>query len=213
MGDVSVNSALEESAKYSGDPWTPQNPYFERAEASMGSLWNNLIWPMIADCRFDRVIDLAAGHGRNTVMLLAHASHVYPMDIQSGNIEVIKARFLTDSRVEPLVCNGYDLQPVEDEHCTLVYSFDAMVHFNPDVVGSYLKDTARVLVAGGHGFFHHSNYSDGMDWRTNPGSRNFMTPGLFGDLAEKAGLSVVSQKVIDWGPRPKLDAVTLVSKN
>ena len=30
---------LRELAAYSGDPWTPENPYFTHAEAYMEELW------------------------------------------------------------------------------------------------------------------------------------------------------------------------------
>ena len=54
-----------------------------------------------------------------------------------------------------------------------------MVHFESDVIRSYLRDTMRVLEPGGRGFFHHSNYTGGEDWRTNPSSRNFMSQAFF----------------------------------
>lgn len=205
-------AALAASAHYSGDPWTPDNPYFDMAEASMDRLWNRLVWPFISECAFDRVVDLASGHGRNIRKLIDHASHIHAIDIQPGNVDRIAERYAGDARIEPMTGTGYDLHPLADASCTLIYCFDAMVHFNADVVASYLRDSMRVLRPGGHGFFHHSNYSGGMDWRTNPGSRAFMTAGLFHELATKAGLRVVRQEVIDWGPRTELDALTLVER-
>jgi len=87
-----------------------------------------------------------------------------------------------------------------------------MVHFDSDVVRSYLRDAQRVLKVGGHGFFHHSNYVGGHDWRTNPNSRNFMSKELFEHYALKEQLSVVRQRVINWGLVHDSDCLTLVER-
>jgi len=75
-----------------------------------------------------------------------------------------------------------------------------MVHFDSDVIRSYIKEFARVLVVGGHAFAHHSNYTGnpGGDPRCNPGWRNFMSGELFAHYAHKEGLSVIRQKNVDW---------------
>ena len=69
------------------------------------------------------------------------------------------------------------------------------------------------LAPGGRGFFHHSNYTGGHDWRTNPSSRNFMTKELFAHYARKEGLNVISQRVINWGSNPGIDCLTLVEQS
>lgn len=203
---------LKKLARYSGDPWTPKNEYFAHAEPFMESSWKNLIWPLIQGCDFRSVIDLAAGHGRNSNLLRKHAQRILVLDIQAGNVERCRERFGDDSRFTFAVNNGYDLRPAADRSVTLVYCFDAMVHFDGDVVRSYLRDCMRVLEPGGHGFFHHSNYTGGDDWRTNPSSRNFMSREFFSHYARKEGLTVVQQRAIGWDGRPNLDCLTLVEK-
>jgi SAM-dependent methyltransferase len=211
MSDVSVEK-LAELAAYSGDPWAPANPYFAHAEAYMEELWNNLIWPVIEGCNFSNTVDLAAGHGRNSVKLAALAKRLTIIDIQPGNIEVCKQRFSSREDVYCVVNNGFDMRPLPDDDVTLVYCFDSMVHFDSDVVRSYVRDTRRVLVPGGRGFFHHSNYSGGHDWRTNPSSRNFMTKELFEHYALKEGLSIISQRLINWGNDLNIDCLTLLER-
>lgn len=203
---------LSELAAYSGDPWTRENPYFTRAEAHMESLWKKHLEPFLEGCDFSHTIDLGAGHGRNSVKLSPLAGRLTIMDIQPGNIDACKQRFAGRANTAFFVNNGFDLQPVHDNDVTLVYCFDAMVHFDSDVVRSYLRDTRRVLIPGGRGFFHHSNYSGGDDWRANPKSRNFMTKELFAHYARKEGLQVLSQRVIDWGDSPNIDCLTLVER-
>ncbi len=41
-------------------------PYYEEAEAGMDAQWRDLIWPFIKECDFSGVVDLPAGHGRNS---------------------------------------------------------------------------------------------------------------------------------------------------
>ena len=157
---------LASLADYSGAPWTPENSYFTKAEPHMPALWDQLVWPFIGDCDFTDVIDLAAGHGRNTVFLLKVAKHVTVMDIQAGNVAACQSRFIDETRLAFFTNNGFDFSPVQDNTITLIYCFDAMVHFDSDVVRSYLSDARRILKPGGRAFLHHSNYTGGHDWRT-----------------------------------------------
>lgn len=204
---------LSELAKYSGDPWKAQNPYFSRAEEFMDKLWISPIWPFIKGADFTNVVDLAAGHGRNTRKLLEFGGAVYVLDIQAGNIESCRQRFGAIQNIQYAVNNGFDMRPISDGWATFIYCFDAMVHFDSDVVRSYLRDTLRVLKPGGRAFFHHSNYTEGdSDWTKGKGSRNFMSERLFRHYAEKEGLRVVKQQVIDWAQHKELDCLSLIQR-
>jgi SAM-dependent methyltransferase len=205
-------AALKRAAAYSGDPWGPKNPYFAQAEASMDALWERLIAPFIARCDARRTVDLACGQGRNTRKLLPLAEEVIGLDYQEGNVQFCRDRFADAPQARFAANNGFDLQPVPDGWATLVYSFDAMVHFEPEVVSSYLVDCVRVLAPGGSAFLHHSNYSAGKDWRTNPASRNAMTADRFARMAREAGLNVIEQRVIPWGEHIALDCLSLLQK-
>jgi ubiquinone/menaquinone biosynthesis C-methylase UbiE len=206
-----TDEELDGLAQYSAKPFTPEHPYFADAEQHLAWAWPNLVWPAISDCDFTAVIDLAAGHGRNCTELRKVAEHILVLDIQPGNVDVCRERFAGDPKFEFAVNNGYDLRPAGDADYTLVYCFDAMVHFHRDVIKAYLVDTLRVLKPGGHGFFHHSNYTGSDDWWTAPGNRAYMSKDLFAEYAREAGLAVVSQRVIDWGD-PEHDCLTLVRR-
>lgn len=210
--DVGDAAKLRELAAYSGDPWTPSNTYFEYAEQFMEEGWSTLIQPFLGDVDFAKTVDLAAGHGRNSEYLKRFAKEIFILDIQEGNVDRCRERFAGDDRFRFATNSGYDLQPVPDDWATLVYCFDAMVHFDSDVIRSYLRDTRRVLAPGGYGFFHHSNYLGGSDWRANPSSRNFMSAEFFAHYAEKEGLEVVRQRKLDWQGEHELDCMTLVGK-
>jgi ubiquinone/menaquinone biosynthesis C-methylase UbiE len=110
---------------------------------------------MIQDCNLRLVLDLAAGHGRNTAMLLRHAAQVIAVDIRPENIAFMRERFAQEQQRLVLIQNdGTSLSGVEDATVTLAYSFDAMVHFYPDVVFAYVREFSRVMAPGAHGFVH-----------------------------------------------------------
>lgn len=77
-----------------------------------------------------------------------------------------------------------------------------------------LVDIFRVLGRGGRALLHHSN--NGSDYRASfasaPHSRSFMSKEVFAYLANRAGFTILDQKVIDWGDTPELDCITLIEK-
>jgi len=177
----------------------------------MDRFWHELIWPLIADCDFSVVVDLAAGHGRNTAKLLELASKLYVVDINPDNIEFCRRRFAGDTRLEYVVCDGVSLAGIPDEEVSLVYSFDSMVHFDTDTIRAYLREFKRVLRPDGRAMCHHSNYTGNPvgDFRDSPHWRNFMSRELFEHYATKEGLNVVRAETVDW-ELPSLDCITVL---
>jgi SAM-dependent methyltransferase len=205
--------SLDELARYSGDPWGPASAYYDKAELHMAWCWERLISPFLpGDIDYTETLDLAAGHGRNSEYLLKLAQRLTIMDIQPANIEFCKSRFSGHENISYHVCNGYDLSPIPDASLTFIYCFDAMVHFDSDVIRSYLRDAYRALKPGGRAFLHHSNYTGGYDWRKNPHSRNFMSKEMFAHYADKERLEMIKQEVIDWDKDSNLDCLTLLQK-
>jgi SAM-dependent methyltransferase len=213
----SAQTALGERAHSSGDPFRV-SPYYEVAEAHIDELWDTLIWPRIDGLDFTRVLDLATGHGRNAAKLQQVAGELVLVDINEECLAACRKRFRGDPRFSFARTNGYDLEAVDDEDLTLVYSFDAMVHFDPDVVAAYLPEIRRVLRPGGHAFLHHSNFAERPDgdFRDSPHWRNHMSVELFAEMARSAGLEVVRSEVIDWGREDDLvedlDGLTLLRR-
>lgn len=208
-----ADERVRAEARRIGDDWREQ-AYYKDVERYMDSTWRELIWPVIRECDFSNVVDLAAGHGRNSVKLLEVAGRLTICDINEENIEVCRRRFAGDPRVSFLVNDGVSLKELGDATVTLVYCFDAMVHFDSDTVRRYLAEFRRVLVPGGRAFCHHSNYTANPtgDVHDNPQWRNFMSRELFAHYAAKEGLNVLSSRVVDWDVDPELDCVTLLER-
>jgi ubiquinone/menaquinone biosynthesis C-methylase UbiE len=210
-----VRSAVTyEIAKRIGADWE-HSPYYDMAEGFMDSCWSEIVWPMIFDCDFSVVVDLAAGHGRSSEKLRRLAGRLHVVDIVAENVEFCRRRFAGDARFEFHLCDGMTFPSVPDDSVSLVYCFDAMVHFDSDTVRSYLREIRRVLPPGGRAFCHHSNYVGNPtgDFRQSPHWRNFMSKELFAHWADKEGLSVLRARVVDWGAdAPSLDCLTVLER-
>ena len=205
-------SELARLAAYSGDPWKASNPYFAHAENHMEMSWEKHIRPFTEGCDFTNVVDLACGHGRNSAKLLPLCKQLIGLDIQNANVEVCRTRFAAERKARFLTNNGFDIADVPSNWATLIYTFDAMGHFEPEVVRNDLLDIHRALQPGGRAFLHHSNYTGGRDWKTNPAARNYMSLEMMRQFVTAAGLEIVRQKAIDWNKNEELDGLTLIEK-
>ena len=180
----------------------------------MNYQWETLIWPLIKDMDFTCVVDLAAGHGRNSAKLLQHANQLIIVDINQECIDYCKERFCGTKNIQYIKNDGFSLKELKNESVTLIYCFDSMVHFDSEVIRAYLFEFYRVLKKGGSCFCHHSNYTGnpGGDFTQFSHWRNFMSKELFAHYSIMAGLQVVGQHVIDWKEERDLDCLTIPRK-
>jgi SAM-dependent methyltransferase len=214
-----LENKLDESVRVVADYWH-DDPYYDRAEKSD---WLDAFWdPAQERFPFRRLfntmnlavtLELAVGHGRHAAKIVDRVPALILMDVVDENVAFCKRRFSGRANVVCLRNAGADFQPVPDGSLSAIYCYDAMVHFEYDVVLSYVRDTARVLAPGGRALYHHSNLSafPGADHRKNPDGRNFMSQALFMHAAKRAGLDVVESVAMDWG-KPYTDCLTLLAK-
>ena len=194
--------------------------YYDGAEK-----WTTLFWnPKGQFLRlFERLdlsctLELACGHGRHSEHLLATygdgIKRLYMTDILSSNVQHCMVRIGPNAITSFFINNGVDFHPIADNSLSAIFCYDAMVHFNKEVVRAYLNDAARVLKPGGKALFHHSNYSakSTTPFHSNPQSRAYMSATLFREYGEEAKLIVLEQSIFPWGGVENLDALTLVQK-
>jgi len=188
--------------------------YFKPAEQALDIQWANIITPLLQGLEYNTVIDLASGHGRNARRLAEKARLVYCVDINPENIKFLRQRFADDQRFVVVHNDGSTLSFFEKSSVDLLYCFDALVHFDLEIIQSYLKEGYRVLRTGGHAFIHCSNYTGnpGGHFSSNPHWRNFMSFELCSHLAIKDGFAVRHARKIDWGDVRELDCVFLLNK-
>jgi ubiquinone/menaquinone biosynthesis C-methylase UbiE len=209
-----LRNSLKASVKTVGAAWA-ESPYYADAERWTHIFWNegSVFVQVFAELDLTRVIDLACGHGRHAEVVAPRAGALTLVDIHDANLNACRKR-LAAANVMFQRNNGFDFRPLADASATAIYCYDAMVHFSPDIVAAYLKDTARVLAPSGRALYHHSNYPAPRErhYGQNPHARNHMTQALFRQLSENAGLGVRRSIVIDWGGSKNLDFITLVEK-
>ena len=203
-----------------GSDWRKGSDYYERAEESdwLGTFWSqdSPFRGLFERCDPTDTLEIACGHGRHTVQVQQEYpnSRVTSQDINQDNIDVVARRFAGNDRVTAFVGNGYDLTPLPDNAFSLVFSYDAMVHFDDEVVFSYLREIARVLKPGGRALLHHSNWTGapGAEYKDNPSWRNFMSSLWLAHRASKDGLTTIEQVIIPWSGRPAMDGISLLEK-
>lgn len=190
------------AARKVGNDWVG-SAYYDKAEDFISKQWKLLVWPMISAADFSQVVEIASGHGRNTALLLPLCERMVATDINVENTDFLARRFpieVESGKLSVIRNNGIDLAGVADNSATFVYSFDAMVHFDSDVVRAYIKEAARVLKPGGTALFHYSNVTadPSAHYRKHERWRNFMSRDFFEHWAIKEKLEVVSSVLVKW---------------
>ena len=115
------------------------------------------------------------------------------------------------------------MPPDENGSVDVVFSYDAFVHMEPQVIDSYLSHVSRVLRPGGKAVIHHSSRRHATLWlgfllgfgkhgrkayqlismgqqKGGDGWKSNVSKELFRQMAESHGLRVISQ-VDSWGDR------------
>jgi ubiquinone/menaquinone biosynthesis C-methylase UbiE len=209
---------LRETVQAEAFHWGAGNAssYHGAAARDMDQQWKTLIEPVLAHYPIDysRTIDFAAGYGRNTRKLLeAGAAHVTMVDVNPECVAHLETHFPRD-RTSAVLNDGAGLAGLDTSAFTFLYTFDAMVHFDLEIVISYIPEFARVLKLGAHAFVHHSNYAanPGGDFRQNPHWRNFMSAAIFKHIAVRSGFDVIRQETFSWG-EPDIDCITVLQRN
>ncbi|MCI5073592.1 class I SAM-dependent methyltransferase [Oricola sp.] len=206
---------LKQIAADAAKPWI-DSTYYDFAETHTDMFWGEgrVFRRMFGEMDLSRTLELACGHGRHAEIVQPMAEQLILMDILPANIAFCRRRLGRFSNVAFRVNDGFTFQPVEDGHLTAIFCYDAMVHFPPELVRSYLEDAARVLAPGGQALFHHSNYDPPVDQQDGlgPHARHRMTRTIFNGFARDAGLEVVASKEIFWGGHEQLDGVSLLRR-
>lgn len=120
--------------------------------------WYSTILPRIH--RFvppGTILEIAPGFGRWTSHLKDLCKRLVLVDLSGKCIEHCKARFAAESKIAYHVNDGISLEMVADGSIDFVFSFDALVHVEADVIQNYLFSLAQKLKPTGAGFLHHSN--------------------------------------------------------
>jgi ubiquinone/menaquinone biosynthesis C-methylase UbiE len=187
-----------------GDEWSGQAkqcgvPY-ERWKASLIA---NMIAPFINPKA--QVLEIAPGHGRWTEHLLAGSGHVTVVDISPTCLSYCRTRFQQAANIDYFLTTGHQLPRYIDDKIDFVWSYDSFVHMDRSVIAGYLGEIKRVLKIGGTSVLHHAGIEnlDAHVQSEHPGWRSQMNADVMRQLAEEAGLEVISQFVY-WDEEAKI---------
>ncbi|MGN6371246.1 MAG: class I SAM-dependent methyltransferase [Phycisphaerae bacterium] len=208
MANRSANNVDVTTASKKRNAWAP---YYAQAESKMEGLWQALIWPMIQNADFSVTMDFACGHGRNSAKLVEHAKQLLCVDVNPEAIRKCKERFAGKPGVNCILNDGATLSAIDDGAVTFIYSFDSVVHFEIDLVRTYMVEFKRVMRPGATAFIHHSNVGSGT-YGTNVHGRSGVSAESFKQACESVGLVCDKQRILDWGPNKKLDCITQFRK-
>jgi SAM-dependent methyltransferase len=188
---ISETAAIVENDRVAGQ-------YYDDVEGVMEERWTRLIWPIIAGSDFSTTLELAPGRGGNTERLLARAARLYAVDIKQTNIDFLNQRFKGVENLSALRHTGAGLDEIDNGSITFAFCFDAMVHFDSDVVRSYIKEFRRVMKPGARAFIHYSacDKNPTGSYRDHPGWRNFMSPALFQHWLAKEGFEILKSAYV-----------------
>ena len=177
------------------------------------------------------ILEIAPGFGRWSRFLKELCERLVLVDLTERCIEACRRRFAGESHIEYHVNDGRSLAMVADGSVDFVFSFDALVHAEEDVLEAYLSELATKLAPGGTGFLHHSNLGeygpppgrgvpivggalrrlgliDGSDhWRAPS-----MTAAKFRRFAEAAGLVCLGQELVNWKSRRLIDCFSVFAR-
>jgi SAM-dependent methyltransferase len=122
------------------------------------ALWYGAVLPRIhALVPAGTVLEIAPGFGRWTEYLKDLSDRLVLVDLTEKCINHCRERFAEADNITYHVNDGRSLAMIEDRSVDFVYSFDSLVHAEPDVIDGYLEQLATKLRPDGVGFIHHSN--------------------------------------------------------
>src|SRR3954467_3363469 len=216
MPDVEQNLAV-----WKDWGWSGQGDEWSAWWGGTLALWYGALLPRIhTSVPAQTILEIAPGYGRWTQFLKGLTDRLIAVDLSEECIAHCRERFSDSDNVELHVNDGRSLEMVEDGSVDFAFSFDSLVHAEPDVLAGYLEQLARKLKPTGVGFIHHSNLGeyrvlnalsrrvpnriraplvrrgalvDVYAWRSGE-----MTASLFAEFCDRAGLEVVSQELITW---------------
>lgn len=171
---------------------------------SVRHMWDFMVRPRVSSCLpCGHILEIAPGYGLWTHFLRPHARRMTLVDLAPNCIKHCRERFGRWG-MRYIVNDGKSLAGVEDNTVDFVFSLNALVHAEHDVMRAYVQELARKLKPGGCGFIHHSNLADYahelgiMDPALEAWHARDMSAKKFRDDCSEAGLHCIFQELLPW---------------
>ncbi|OOM79966.1 class I SAM-dependent methyltransferase [Clostridium sp. BL-8] len=198
--------------------------YYIYSEKSALSEFEKIIEPVLEKYSLInkemKVMDFACGRGRIANFLKDNYKKLILCDISKDALDYCKMRFDCNSNIEYIQSLPQEIS-INDESLDLIYSWDAMVHFNYKMLDIYISEFSRILKNGGYCFIHHSNldgcmldgnntsenFNENIEWRAKICKQDVMR------IAKKSNFEILEQIDVDLGFKVKnIDCITVLKK-
>jgi len=201
-----------------GDEWDPRcgRPYDEWKQ----SVVETFVVPNVS--AGSAVLEIGAGHGRWAKEIVGRCRDLVLVELSAKCIDFCKQLFAPWPNVRYVVTDGKSLPGVEDQSIDFVWSFDAFIMMDREIIRGYLREIRRVLKPGGKAILHHAGRVHAFLWMgrmmywgltgralytmistgrflDSDGGRSNVSGRLFAKLAAGEGLEVETQ-IRRWGP-------------
>jgi SAM-dependent methyltransferase len=145
-------------ATWSRYAWPQDGDEWSASFGSTEALWAVILKPRLADalpCR--HVLEVGPGHGRCTALLRCACDNLTAVDVTPECVDACRRRFAGDPAMAFHVNDGRSLVCVAEDSVDLVFSWDSLVHADPETVDAYVAQIGQKLRPGGVAWLHHSN--------------------------------------------------------
>ncbi|HMO50410.1 MAG TPA: class I SAM-dependent methyltransferase [Kiritimatiellia bacterium] len=215
--------------------WADQGDEWSEPWGGVANHWYGSILPRILPfVPVQRMVEIACGQGRITQFLKELTREYIGIDLSEQCIETCRSRFRDNAHMTFAVNDGKSLEAVPDGYADLVFSFDSLVHVDPETMSAYVHQLPRVLSDEGVAILHHSNVGayDELIKKIRRVPKlygGFIRLGLLeksyywrdplasarsvAEAADAAGLHCVAQELVRWREsRIYCDAFTVIAR-
>lgn len=218
-----------------GEDWSSEWGSSERQ-------WQSTIFPRLHHfVPVETILEIGPGFGRWTRFLKDLSKNLVIVDLSDKLIDACRKRFSSCDHITYHVNDGKSLDMIPDGSIDFVFSFDSLVFCEQDVIESYVDQLAKKLKTDGVGFIHHSNLGEyktyfsiagGLISLTSKVSNRLLlallklgiveddhwraksvTAKIFEECVEKAGMSCISQEIVNWRTTTRLiDCISIFTQ-
>ncbi|MBN9508489.1 MAG: class I SAM-dependent methyltransferase [Alphaproteobacteria bacterium] len=193
-----------------GEEWS--DPWGGSESQWFGSLYPRLHRVLPAGA----ILEIAPGFGRWTKFLLPACRMYVGVDLSHECVAACSQRFRDAGHARFVKNDGSSLADVSDGKFDLVFSFDALVHVERDVMENYIRQILRKLVPSGLAFLHHSNVAALPADVEKRGARGASVSGdIVLNIVDREGGKALIQERICWGQPSSelLDCITIFGRH
>jgi len=201
--------------------WNLKGEEWSKPWGNSEAQWFSSLYPRVhrfLECK--NILEIACGYGRWTKFLKKHAIENFRgIDLSEECIEYCRKN-LRSPNVEFILNDGKSLNDVSDKRYGFVFSFDSLVHVDPDILNHYISQILKLLNEDGACFIHHSNFGS-LIQLGNISSEHIgyvhcrdqsASAKNVRELVQLNGGKILCQEIIDWGGVNSLDCLTTFCK-